>query len=231
MPEADPLGGLGGMVAALAEKLVRITDRVGKVEDEVRDHEHGDEVQVELAKQVEALREQVEKLLAVEKPVVWDWTVMDDEEAAQAWKALVRLVREVLRDQLAVVHWTPKPDDGQNKLNKQITEKLQAVPDCWMQHRDVVWLLTALCQAWAEIHGPGGRVAAALDWDSRHLPAVISRLALSSAQKCLRGCALGGDGFGWDLDDTLTRVSKRDRDRDRRRLAEEAQRAEAAAKR
>jgi len=217
MPD-EALSAWGGMLAALAEKVVRVTDRVGRVEDELRDHEHGDEVQLELARQVEALREQLEKLLAVEKPLVWDWTAMDDEEAAEAWKALVGLVREVLTDQLSVVHWTPEPE----KKNQNNAEKLAAFPECWMQHRDVVWLLTPLCQAWAEIHGPGGRVAAALDWDSRHLPAVITRLTLSSAQRCIRKCVLGGRGFGWDLDDALTRVSKKDRDLDLRRLAKAA---------
>lgn len=229
MPETpqgrEPLGGVHGMLVTLAGDVRVLSEKLKTVEVGLAEHEHTSDVQSDLAEKVEKLSGEVEKLLAVQKPTVWDWSTMELDEAAKAWEILSGWVQAVLTDQLMVVHWNVPTDDKPNKLNEKKIEKPQAFSPCWRQHRDVIWLLTPLCQSWLEIHGSGGKATAALEWQARQLPAVIARLALSSAQWCVLGCQLlASAGAGWHLDDVLTRVTEEERTRDRARLAAEAKR-------
>lgn len=146
----------------------------------------------ELRDAIDELKEEIAKLAAQQDLRVWDWTNLTEDAASEAWDTLQGWMDDVADHQLGLVEWSRR----RGRMNREDGEKLTHIPPCWRQHRDVVLLLSPLCQEWMRVWQTSyGAPSKALDWSARHVPGVLSRIASSSAHACTHWCQ---GPHGWE---------------------------------
>lgn len=180
--------------AALREELAATADWSAEIAD--------------VQSKIGELKEAIDALQESERePQVWDWTEMDRDAAVEAWETLRDWVDDVANRQLGLVGWSRAEARQNNKANRE--RLITQIPPCWRQHRDVVFLLSPLCQEWIRVFKKAsyGTPAKALDWYDRHVPGVVNRIALSSAHECMHSCK---GWSGWDGEGVLDEVAAED---------------------
>jgi len=216
-------GGLGGQILVLAEEIGKVKTRVdgayaatAAARKEAASEASGLRAALaetadwsaeigELQSAIGELKEAIDALQGSERePQVWDWTEMDQAAAAEAWATLHEWMVEVADRALGLVGWSRAEQKTNNRTSQQ--RLITQIPPCWRQHRDVVFLLSPLCQEWIRVfrNASYGTPSKALDWYDRHVPGVVSRIANSSAHNCTHAC----QGLaGWDGEGALDQVA------------------------
>lgn len=128
--------------------------------------------------QIDKLTRQLRALTAEpDTDAVWDWTSMDQRQAAEAWTELLEWMTGEFTDHYDRLG----TDQALHGDAKKISPKRLRVPECWPAHLDVVSELSALYQEWKAIYRQkGGTPARGIDWNSRFLPGVLHRIRYAS---------------------------------------------------
>lgn len=181
--------GAAAGVSAVRRELVGRLDRLDQALANTADWSA--DIQ-ELRDAIEQLKEEIAKLAGQQDLRVWDWANLTEEAASEAWDTLQGWMDDVATHQLGLVEWSRR----RGRMNREDGEKLTHIPPCWRQHRDVVLLLSPLCQEWMRVWQTSyGAPSKALDWSARHVPGVLSRIASSSAHACTHWCQ---GPHGWE---------------------------------
>jgi hypothetical protein len=158
--------------------------------------------QDDLSGQIRELKEAIDELSAsAAEPTVWDWSTMDAQAAEGTWAALVDWVNDIADRQLGLVGYHRKTDTK---------GRVTRLPPCWPLHRDVIWIVSWLCQEWLRVwQTSAGTPAKQGDWYTRLWPGALARLSASSAVECVAtGCTVLDHGYGWDdAPDALQKAS------------------------
>lgn len=180
--------------ALTALDLGPLQDAIDHLEDRTAGLQQGMESISPLRDGLTALTEQVGQLRkdltalaseSEEKLQLWDWTAMDQQQASDAWAALIAWVRDVLAGRYGWVGWTAGINAQQN--NGSSSTPLPRIPPCWYRHESARWELSWLCQEWLKLYTTShGTPSKAGDWHDRYAPGVRRRVSAALAA-CAKG--------------------------------------------
>ncbi|GAA1377221.1 hypothetical protein ACFPK5_00360 [Streptomyces beijiangensis] len=170
----------------LQEAIDHLEDRTSGLQEDMAAVTKLREALTALGGQVAQLRQDLVALAAdpaEEKLALWDWTVMDQQQAHEAWGVLIPWVRDVLA---ARYGWVGHVNGLNTNAQNGSSAALPRIPPCWYRHETAVWELSWLCQEWHKLYKTSaGTPSKAGDWHDRYAPGVRRRLAaaLSSCAK------------------------------------------------
>jgi outer membrane murein-binding lipoprotein Lpp len=170
-----------------------------------------------LAGQVAQLRQDLTALAeepGEEKLALWDWTMMNQQQAHEAWSILTNWVQVILAGRYG---WVGYPADAlAGNFGPPGAQGVPSrIPPCWYRHHEAVWELSWLCQEWIKLYTTSyGTPSKAGDWHDRYAPGVRRRLAVA-LEKCKDGHktaeeTLDRPAEGYDDQDALFAFIKED---------------------